>query len=162
MLRRRRVMTTSPAYHSQKLHNARRCAWLQHATFSAAKTALLASSASSADERALSALYRSVPLNARPIAQCYLGRYFCRLVCIREHRSRASVRTLPVCHPLDSDALLTTGYMSALTSPIVIHSWFGRAWQVASDFLIATALIWTLPLLLGAMAALLRLLLRAL
>jgi len=49
-----------------------------------------------------------------------------------------------------------------LTSPIVIHSWFGRAWQVGSDLLVATALIWTLPLLLGAAAALLRFLLRAL
>ena len=52
--------------------------------------------------------------------------------------------------------------MSALTNPIVIHSWFERAWQVAFDLLIATALMWTLPLLLGAAAALLSLLLRAL
>ncbi|HET9362878.1 MAG TPA: hypothetical protein VFO58_24175 [Vicinamibacterales bacterium] len=38
-------------------------------------------------------------------------------------------------------------------------SWFGRAREVACDLLIATALIWTLPLLLGAAVALVQLLL---
>jgi hypothetical protein len=47
-----------------------------------------------------------------------------------------------------------------LTS-LVTRSWFEQAWDVLSDLLIATALIWTLPLLLGAAAALVRLLLRA-
>jgi hypothetical protein len=41
----------------------------------------------------------------------------------------------------------------------VNDSWFGRARTVAVDLLIATALIWTLPLLLGAAVALLQLLL---
>ena len=50
--------------------------------------------------------------------------------------------------------------MSAiLVSPTRPRSW-GRVWEVASDLLIATALIWTLPLLLGAVAALLGLLTR--
>ena len=44
---------------------------------------------------------------------------------------------------------------------LVTRSWFEQAWDVLSDLLIATALIWTLPLLLGAAAALVRLLLRA-
>jgi len=48
-----------------------------------------------------------------------------------------------------------------LASPIVVRSWFGRAWVVTSDLLIATALIWTLPLLLGAAAAAVKLLLGA-
>jgi hypothetical protein len=43
----------------------------------------------------------------------------------------------------------------------VSHSWFAQAWGVASDLLLATALIWTLPLLLGAVAAMVRLLLNA-
>jgi hypothetical protein len=51
--------------------------------------------------------------------------------------------------------------MPALISPIVIRSGFGHAWDVASDVLMATALLWTLPLLLGAAAASIRLLLRA-
>jgi len=50
--------------------------------------------------------------------------------------------------------------MSTLTSPIVIRSRFGRAWEVTSDLLIATALIWALPLLIGAAAALIGLFLR--
>jgi hypothetical protein len=49
--------------------------------------------------------------------------------------------------------------MSALSSPIVAESWFKRAWDVVADLLIATAVIWTLPLILGAAAALVRLLL---
>ena len=47
--------------------------------------------------------------------------------------------------------------MSALPSPTVNDSWFGRAREVACDLLIATALIWTLPLLLGALVFLGRL-----
>jgi hypothetical protein len=51
-------------------------------------------------------------------------------------------------------------FMSALSSPIVAESWFRRAWNVLTDLLIATAVIWALPLMLGAAAALIRLLLR--
>jgi hypothetical protein len=47
-----------------------------------------------------------------------------------------------------------------MLSPIVSRSWFGRARGVASDLLIAIAVIWTLPLLLSAVAAVLRLLLQ--
>jgi hypothetical protein len=36
-----------------------------------------------------------------------------------------------------------------------------QVWEVASDLLIATALIWTLPLLLGALGAVVNLLLEA-
>lgn len=43
----------------------------------------------------------------------------------------------------------------------VSRTWFARAWEVASDLVVATALIWTLPLLLGAVTALVRLLLKA-
>jgi hypothetical protein len=43
--------------------------------------------------------------------------------------------------------------MSVLPSPVV-HSRLWQTWDVASDLLIATALIWTLPLLLGVAAAL--------
>lgn len=42
---------------------------------------------------------------------------------------------------------------------IVARGWFQQAWDVASDLLIATALVWALPLLLGAVAAVFRLLL---
>ena len=41
-------------------------------------------------------------------------------------------------------------------TPIATRSWFGRAREVASDLLIATALVWAFPLLLGAVAAVLR------
>jgi len=51
--------------------------------------------------------------------------------------------------------------MPALIGPVVIRSRLGQAWDVTSDVLIATALIWTLPLMLGAAAAAIRLLLRA-
>lgn len=51
--------------------------------------------------------------------------------------------------------------MPALIRPVVIRSWFGQAWDVTFDVLMVTALIWTLPLLLGAAAASIRLLLRA-
>ena len=50
--------------------------------------------------------------------------------------------------------------MAALTR-LVTKSRFEQAWDVLSDLLIATVLIWTLPLLLGAAAAFVRLLLRA-
>jgi hypothetical protein len=43
--------------------------------------------------------------------------------------------------------------MSTLPTPIV-HSGLRGVWDVVSDLLIATALIWTLPLLLGAVVAL--------
>ena len=36
-------------------------------------------------------------------------------------------------------------------------SWFGRAWAIASDLILATALVWALPLLLAALTALGRL-----
>lgn len=45
--------------------------------------------------------------------------------------------------------------MSALPSPSA-HSGLRGVWEVVSDLLIATALIWTLPLLLGAVSALVR------
>jgi hypothetical protein len=45
-------------------------------------------------------------------------------------------------------------------SPVTYSGW-RRLWEVASDFLIATALIWTLPLLLGAVNAIARLLIDA-
>ena len=47
--------------------------------------------------------------------------------------------------------------MSALPSPVT-HSRLRQVWDIASDLLIATALIWTLPLLLGVVGALFRLL----
>ena len=43
----------------------------------------------------------------------------------------------------------------------VSRTWFAQAWEVASDLVLATALIWTLPLLLGIVAAIVRLLLKA-
>jgi hypothetical protein len=43
----------------------------------------------------------------------------------------------------------------------VSRTWFAQAWEVASDLVLATALIWTLPLLLGAVAAIVRLVLKA-
>jgi len=48
--------------------------------------------------------------------------------------------------------------MAALPS-LVTRSRLEQAWDVLSDLMIATALIWTLPLLLGAAAALFKLLL---
>lgn len=45
--------------------------------------------------------------------------------------------------------------MSVL-SPVGTSSWLGSAWEMASDLVIATALIWTLPLLLGITVALFR------
>jgi hypothetical protein len=49
--------------------------------------------------------------------------------------------------------------MAVLPSPIR-HSRLRQVWEVASDLLIATALIWTLPLLLGGIGALITLLKR--
>ena len=50
--------------------------------------------------------------------------------------------------------------MSVLPSP-VSSSWPRQVWDVASDLLIATALIWALPLLLGVVGAVVNLLLEA-
>ena len=47
--------------------------------------------------------------------------------------------------------------MSVIPSPVT-HSRMWQVWDVASDLLIATALIWALPLLLGAASALFQLL----
>jgi len=46
--------------------------------------------------------------------------------------------------------------MSVQPSPVA-HSRVRQFWELASDLLIATALIWTLPLLLGVVGALFRL-----
>jgi len=43
----------------------------------------------------------------------------------------------------------------------VSRTWFAQAWEVASDLVLATALIWTLPLLFGVVGAIVRLLLKA-
>jgi hypothetical protein len=43
----------------------------------------------------------------------------------------------------------------------VSSTWFAQAWEVVSDLVLATALIWTLPLLLGVVTAIVRLLLNA-
>ena len=50
--------------------------------------------------------------------------------------------------------------MSVLPSPVT-HSRLWQVWEVASDLLIATALIWTLPLLLGVLGAVVNLLVEA-
>ena len=47
--------------------------------------------------------------------------------------------------------------MSVLTSPVT-HRGVRRMWDVVSDLLIATAVIWTLPLLLGAINVVVRIL----
>ena len=49
--------------------------------------------------------------------------------------------------------------MTALPS-LVNRSRWEQAWDVFSDLMIATALIWTPPLLLGAASALIKLLMR--
>jgi hypothetical protein len=41
------------------------------------------------------------------------------------------------------------------------HPRLGKVWEIASDLLIATALIWTLPLLLGIVGAFVKVLLEA-
>ena len=43
--------------------------------------------------------------------------------------------------------------MSVLPSPVT-HSRLTQMWEIGSDLLIAIAFIWTIPLLLGAVAAL--------
>ena len=50
--------------------------------------------------------------------------------------------------------------MSVLPSPVT-HSRLGQVWGIAFDLLIATAVIWTLPLLLGAAGALVKFFLEA-
>jgi hypothetical protein len=50
--------------------------------------------------------------------------------------------------------------MAVLPSP-VSHSRLRQAWEIASDLLIAIAVIWALPLLLGAVGAMVTLLLGA-
>ena len=52
------------------------------------------------------------------------------------------------------------GTMIAPNAP-VFRTWLARARGVASDLVIATALVWALPLLLGAVSAILTLLLAA-
>jgi hypothetical protein len=47
--------------------------------------------------------------------------------------------------------------MSVLPSPVT-PSRLRQVWEVGSDLLIATALIWALPLLLGAVGALIKVL----
>jgi hypothetical protein len=47
--------------------------------------------------------------------------------------------------------------MSHSTQALAADSWFGRAWTVTSDILLATALVWALPLLLAALTALVKL-----
>ena len=49
--------------------------------------------------------------------------------------------------------------MSVLPSPVTQSGW-SQVWNVGSDLLIATALIWTPPLVLGAVGALVRVLLQ--
>jgi hypothetical protein len=51
---------------------------------------------------------------------------------------------------------------TAAESPVLTRSWFGRAWEITSDLLIATAIIWALPLLLGVVVAVFRLVAQAL
>jgi hypothetical protein len=50
--------------------------------------------------------------------------------------------------------------MAVLPSP-VSHSRLRQAWEIASDLLIAIAVIWALPLLLGAVGAMVTFLLGA-
>ena len=59
-------------------------------------------------------------------------------------------------------ARATSGDGGTMIAPnaTVSRTWFAQAWQVASDLVLATALIWTLPLLLGAVTAIVRLLLK--
>jgi hypothetical protein len=48
-----------------------------------------------------------------------------------------------------------------LIPSIVTQSRWSRAWEITSDLLLATAVIWALPLLLGVLGALVMLLLDA-
>ncbi len=45
--------------------------------------------------------------------------------------------------------------MSVLLSPVIQSRW-GRAREIGADLLVATALIWALPLLLGIVGALVK------
>jgi hypothetical protein len=45
-------------------------------------------------------------------------------------------------------------------NPLLKRSWGGRVWECASDLVIATAIMWTIPLLLGLATALATLLTR--
>jgi len=114
----------------------------------------------------LQALIALRPAEQRPVIRAWLPSGFL------PHRSRSFHRAIArdtTCAPLTSSGdvsrlsprrrvvvarghLLGRVQMSTLTSPIVIRSRFGRAWEVTSDLLIATALIWALPLLIGAAA----------
>jgi hypothetical protein len=47
--------------------------------------------------------------------------------------------------------------VTVLPTPSAARSGWGRAWGVASDLLIAIVVLWTLPLLLGLVGALVRL-----
>ena len=54
------------------------------------------------------------------------------------------------------------GALTAPTeTPVLTRSRFGRAREITADLLIATALIWALPLLLGAIVAVTTLIARA-
>ena len=55
---------------------------------------------------------------------------------------------------------MSGGTVIAPNAP-VSRTWLARAWEVASDLVIATALVWALPLLLAAVAAVLSLVLGA-
>jgi hypothetical protein len=55
---------------------------------------------------------------------------------------------------------MSGGPMIAPHAPVFM-TWLARAREVASDLVIATALVWALPLLLGAVTAVLRLLIAA-
>jgi hypothetical protein len=44
----------------------------------------------------------------------------------------------------------------SVANATVSRPWFAQAWGVVSDLLVATALIWALPLLLGVATALVR------
>jgi len=53
---------------------------------------------------------------------------------------------------------MSGGTVIAPNAP-VSRTWLSRAWEVASDLVIATALVWALPLVLAAVAAVVRLVL---
>ena len=50
--------------------------------------------------------------------------------------------------------------MAVLPSPVT-HSGWRRLWEVGSDLVVATAVIWSLPLLLGAVQAIAKVLMDA-
>jgi hypothetical protein len=61
---------------------------------------------------------------------------------------------------MNSPPTSTRQRLDMAPSPIRQSRW-RHAWEITSDLLIATALIWTLPLLLGALGAVVNLLLEA-